>query len=294
MNTRYLETFVAVAQTGSFLRAAQERYATPSTLIKQVNSLEQHLGVELLRRGSAGVSLTPAGEVYLQWAKELLVLSRKAREDAQVAAGLARGRIRFGTYRQIERVLLKEVLAAFEKDHPHVAVEFVEGDHRLFCQWLADDRIDVYVYPWGAELDRRNIGFQLLGTTELSCIVSHAHPLAKRRGIAPADLAGCDVIVGCGSTSRSLQGVWDELLEAAPGVRLHDVSIEEEMWEHIIGENHVLLNMEYSSRYLGGGVSLPLQWPRTFEYGFVFRTPCGGSLQAFLDQAAALGSEALR
>lgn len=294
MNTKHLETFVAVAQAGSFSRAAQEHYATPSTLIQQVNGLEQQLGVELLRRGNAGVSLTPAGEVYLQWAKELLVLSRKAQEDARVAAGLARGRIRLGTYRHIERVLLKEVLAAFEKSHPQVVVEFVEGDHRLFCQWLAEDRIDAYVYPWGSELNRRNIGFQALGTTELSCIVSYDHPLASRRSIAPADLTGCDVIVGCGSASQSLQGVWDELQKVAPGVRLHDVSTEGEVWDRVIAENHVLLNMEYSSRYLGGGVSLSLQWPRAFEYGFVFRTPCSGALRAFLDQAAVLGPQALR
>lgn len=293
MNTKHLETFIAVVQAGSFSQAAQERYATASTLIQQVNNLERELGVELLKRGSTGVSLTEGGEVYLRWAKELLSLTDRARKETRVAAGVGQGVIRLGTYRRIERVLLKEALVSFEASYPQVELEFVESDHRLFRQRLLEGRIDLYVHPWGSELDQPTLGFQTLGTTGLSCTVAYDHPLASQGHIKPQDLDGFDVIVGCGSSSRSLQGVRDVLLEAAPRARLHEVADEDEVWRYVIAGNYILLNMEYSSRYLGGGVSLSLQWPWPIEYGFVFRVPHSPSVGMFLDYVASLGPGAI-
>ena len=66
MESRLLEVFVQVAELGSFSKAAQRLYITPSAVIQQVNRLEDELGVRLLLRSKKGVELTPAGEYLLR------------------------------------------------------------------------------------------------------------------------------------------------------------------------------------------------------------------------------------
>ena len=72
MESRLLEVFVQVAELGSFSKAAQRLYITPSAVIQQFNRLEDELGVKLLVRTRKGVALTPAGEYLLRESRSLL------------------------------------------------------------------------------------------------------------------------------------------------------------------------------------------------------------------------------
>lgn len=73
-----LTTFVTVADCGSFGRAAEQLYLSPTAIMKQMNTLEAHLGLKLFVRKTNGVQLTPAGEVLYKEAKFLLDYSEKA------------------------------------------------------------------------------------------------------------------------------------------------------------------------------------------------------------------------
>ena len=64
MNDRQIRAFLAVAQQGSFSRAAEGLYLSKQGLMKQVDALEKELGFRLLLRGPAGVTLTPAGREF--------------------------------------------------------------------------------------------------------------------------------------------------------------------------------------------------------------------------------------
>ena len=83
MESRLLEVFVQVAELGSFSKAAQLLYITPSAVIQQVNRLEDELGVKLLLRSKKGVKLTPAGEYLLRESRSLLKHLREMK-DAHV------------------------------------------------------------------------------------------------------------------------------------------------------------------------------------------------------------------
>ena len=64
-----LETFLRVADAGSFNKAAEESYITPTAVIKQINLLEESLGVKLFDRSHRGLTLTKAGRSMYQDAK---------------------------------------------------------------------------------------------------------------------------------------------------------------------------------------------------------------------------------
>ena len=61
MHNPQLETFLRVADAGSFNRAAEESFITPAAVIKQINLLEENLGVKLFDRSHRGLTLTKAG-----------------------------------------------------------------------------------------------------------------------------------------------------------------------------------------------------------------------------------------
>ena len=67
-----LNTFIQVAENGSFSKAAEKLYITPSAVIQQINNLEKELQVSLFIRTRHGTQLTPAGEYLFQQAGSLL------------------------------------------------------------------------------------------------------------------------------------------------------------------------------------------------------------------------------
>ena len=72
-----LDTFIAVADYGSFTKAAEHLFISPTAVMKQMNALEIHLNLKLIERTTSGVHLTPAGEVIYRDAKFMIDYSKK-------------------------------------------------------------------------------------------------------------------------------------------------------------------------------------------------------------------------
>ncbi|MGH7822469.1 MAG: LysR family transcriptional regulator, partial [Candidatus Binatia bacterium] len=72
METKHLRTFAAIVEMESFTRAGRRLGLSQSAISQQVSALERHLGVQLLRRKGSGARPTPAGEVLLQYARQIL------------------------------------------------------------------------------------------------------------------------------------------------------------------------------------------------------------------------------
>ena len=72
MYNAQLETFIVVAESGSFLKAAEKLYITPTAVMKQINALEKRIGVKLLERSNHGLFLTEAGRSFLRDARYLI------------------------------------------------------------------------------------------------------------------------------------------------------------------------------------------------------------------------------
>ena len=92
-----LTAFVSAIDSGSFTKAADKLFVTPTAVMKQINSLESHLGLKLIERTSQGVRLTPAGEVIYRDAKFLFDFSRRSIENAKQAANVHDKTFRVGT-----------------------------------------------------------------------------------------------------------------------------------------------------------------------------------------------------
>ena len=81
MFNQQIHTFITVAESGSFSKAADNLYITTVSVMKQINSFEKHVGVKLLTRTNHGVKLTEAGKKLYEAGKHIISYSENAIEN---------------------------------------------------------------------------------------------------------------------------------------------------------------------------------------------------------------------
>lgn len=143
MQLRHLAYFVAVADEGSFTRAADSLGVSQPTLSKQIQALENSLGTRLLVRDRAGIELTSAGEALLPHAQRILIEAENATRSVHEVASLRRGRVRMGATPSMVEGLLAPVLTRFRTEHPAIDLEVHEAGSRDLTAELSTGRIDV-------------------------------------------------------------------------------------------------------------------------------------------------------
>jgi DNA-binding transcriptional LysR family regulator len=135
--------FLAVAETRHFTRAAELTHVAQPSLSKQIHSLERELGSELFHRARGNVSLTPAGEVLVPYAKRILSDVDSARLQIHELAELRQGRLRLGATPSLCTGLLTDVLARFRSRYPGIELVIEESGSRDLVRQVADGGIDI-------------------------------------------------------------------------------------------------------------------------------------------------------
>ena len=123
MELRQLEHFVAVAEDGSFTKAARRLSYVQSALSVSVQALERELGVRLFDRTTHRVSLTAAGESLLTPARRTLAAAEETRDVAAGVRGVLRGRLRVGIMQAFAFSRVHDALGRFHRQHPDVEIE---------------------------------------------------------------------------------------------------------------------------------------------------------------------------
>jgi DNA-binding transcriptional LysR family regulator len=135
--------FLAVAETRHFTRAAELTHVAQPSLSKQIHSLERELGSELFHRARGNVSLTPAGEVLVPYAKRILADVETARLQVHELAELRQGRLRLGATPSLCTGLLTDVLARFRARYPGIQLVIEESGSRDLVHQIAEGGIDL-------------------------------------------------------------------------------------------------------------------------------------------------------
>lgn len=135
MNLRQIETFLAVADAGSFRRAAELLNRSQSVVSVHVQQLEEELGVPLLERTTRRVSLTPEGRTLLLRCKGVLADLKEVAQQLQEESSMRRGRVSIGAAPSISTHRLPPIIAAYQKLYPGVTMKL----HEAFAQGMYDD-----------------------------------------------------------------------------------------------------------------------------------------------------------
>ncbi|NSC19805.1 LysR family transcriptional regulator [Streptomyces albus subsp. chlorinus] len=189
MELRQLAYAVAVAETGSFTRAAHRCFVVQSSLSDQIARLEKELGVRLFERTSRRVRVTPAGEGFLGPAREALAAAERARGEAVASGSEIRGRLVVGTLSPLLAVDLPGLLATYRERHPQVRVTLHARLVRDLLQQVHDHTCDIAFVDTGPGGLPRGLSGRVLAHDDLVAIVPHGHPLAGAAHVTLSRLA---------------------------------------------------------------------------------------------------------
>ncbi|MFF2008496.1 LysR family transcriptional regulator [Streptomyces sp. NPDC058195] len=189
MELQQMRYVVAVAELGSFTRAAQRCLVVQSALSHQIARLEKELGARLFDRTSRRVRLTAAGEAFLPAARQALDAAERARAEVAATAGEVRGRLAVGVIPTVSAVDVPAALRAFHLRHPQVRIVLREGASKDLVQEVRDGTVDVAFLGVLPSYRPKGVSDHELSTGELVAVVSPAHPLAGQREVDLARLA---------------------------------------------------------------------------------------------------------
>ncbi|MBV5265107.1 LysR substrate-binding domain-containing protein [Pinisolibacter aquiterrae] len=142
-----LKTFAAIARTGSFSRAAQAVFRTPSAVSMQMKRLEEIVGRPLFAKDGRTVVFTEAGDDLLGYARRILRLNEEAL--ARFRCADTAGMVRLGTPDDYATKFLPKILARFAASHPLVQVDVVCRPSTELAQRLDEDQIDIALISSG-------------------------------------------------------------------------------------------------------------------------------------------------
>lgn len=184
---RHLRYFLAVAEERNFTRAAERLSIAQSPLSQQIRQLEHDIGVELFTRTTRSVTLTYAGDVFLQRARALLAGADTAADDARKAAAGQLGSLSVGFTGSATYELLPTLVRAYADRYPDVTLE-VHSDMVTPRQTeqLLDDRLSVGVLRPPVTIP--GLAVETIRSEPVVVILASRHPATVHRHLDLADL----------------------------------------------------------------------------------------------------------
>ncbi|MEW5890100.1 MAG: LysR family transcriptional regulator [Pseudomonadota bacterium] len=186
MADRRLQVFHAVAKQLSFTKAAEVLFMTQPAVTFQIKQLEEHFNTRLFDRGHGRISLTPAGEVVLEYAERILGLSSELDIRLSEMTGQIRGPLLIGASTTIAEFMLPRVLGEFKSQYPSVKPRLTVGNSETIETRVAEHTLDIGLIESASH--QPNLLCELCCDDELQVICSPSFPLAKFSEVTPQQL----------------------------------------------------------------------------------------------------------
>ena len=183
MELRHLRYFVAVCEALNFTKAAAQLRIAQPALSRQVQDLEDEIGVDLLKRSPRGVTITAEGKLFLEEAREVL---KRADESVEKVRALARGEygeLHVGYAPSPTVEILPPALAAFQKAFPRVRVLLHDLSERELIDGLQDGTLELAVMPDAAALQSEGLEFEALRNYPICVALAPTHRFARLKSI---------------------------------------------------------------------------------------------------------------
>ncbi len=282
-----LDTFLKVADSGSFLKAAEQLYIPPPAVIQQINLLEARCGVTLFERTHRGVKLTPAGRIFYQDVKAVIRLCEDSLSRVKAAAGISNNTIRIGTSLLFKCRLLPKLCAEAGKRLPELSFELpplegpiTKGNDFSDLGKSYDLLEGIYcTISW-----KGLCSFLELSRTPVCCAVSPGHRLAKAKKLTLQELGGECLVMPVANVSEELDAFRREITEKHPAIQIID--------SHYYGLDtftlcelnpYVLITQPVYSDIHPSLVTIPLENDYTLPYGIIYSNNPAPAVKKFLE-----------
>lgn len=292
-----LETFIRVADAGSFNKAAEESFITPTAVIKQINLLEDSLGVKLFDRTHRGLHLTKAGHSLYQDSKYIIQYCRDSITRAKNAMQEDSNIIRIGSSPITPAQLLMELWSRVQALHPNIKFQIVpfENTPENAREILANlgKNIDIV----GGIFDDTMLDVRACAGLELirgpfHCAVSIHHRLATKDKLQLSDLYGENLLLMHRGWSRYVDQLRDDLWQNHPQINIVDFDFYGmDIFNRCENTNDVLLAIPGWANVYPLLKVIPVEWNHCIPYGILHSPTPTPIVQQFLDAAEKVSKE---
>ncbi len=271
-----LDTLISVADYGSFTKAAEHLYISPTAVMKQMNTLERHLNLKLIKRTPSGVHLTPAGNVIYQDAKFMIDYSKKSIAAANAAAHTYNTTFCVGTSLLNPAKPFMDLWYRVNQSFPDYKLHLVpfEDNHEGILSEIEKlgEKFDFLIGVCDSKAWLSLCQFLPLGRYKKMIAVSREHPLASKRRIDIEDLYGETLMMVCRGDSGVNDFIRNELEKNHPQIHIEDTPpfYDLSVFNRCAETGNVLLTIECWKEVHPGLVSVPVNWDYNIPYGLLY------------------------
>lgn len=187
MADRRLQVFYTVAKQLSFTKAAELLFMTQPAVTFQVKQLEEHFNTRLFERSHGKISLTPAGELALDYAERILNLTAEMEARISELTGQVSGPLLIGASTTIAEYMLPRLLGEFKQKHPETQARLTVANSETIERKVADHTLDIGLIE--APSHHPNLVTQVCCEDELVMICAPFSELAKLASVTPEQVA---------------------------------------------------------------------------------------------------------
>lgn len=283
-----LETFLCVAEAGSFNKAAERLYISPPAVIKQINLLEENLGVRLFERTHRGLALTKAGQSLVQDARYIIQYCKDSVTRAKNAMEETQSVIRIGASPMTPAQVLVDLWPSLQALCSNVKFQIVpfENTPENAREILANlgQTIDVVAGIFDETMLRlrRCAGLEI-SREPICCAVSIHHKLAQKDRLTVRDLYGEELMLMRRDWSHYVDLLRDDLWKNHPQIRIVDFDFYDvSVFNQCENSNRVLMAIE-NWRYVHPLLKiLPVDWDYSIPFGLLHSPEPSPTVERFL------------
>jgi DNA-binding transcriptional LysR family regulator len=226
VDLRQLEMFRAVAEQGTFTKAADRLHVSQSAVSRQVQLLEKELGGSLLRRSAKGVTLTEAGELLLRMTHRVERDVEEALAEISQTHALQRGQLHLGGGMTVCLYILPRLLKKYRKLYPGVDLQVTAGSSEKILERVRAHEVDLGLLT--LPVVAKDMEVVPVLKEEMVVVTAPGHPLSRERTIDPKSLGKYPLILyEAGSNTRKVldQFFLEEAISAEVAMETENVEI---------------------------------------------------------------------
>ena len=292
MYNHLLDTFIAVVDCGSFTKAAENLYISPTAVMKQMNTLEKNLDLKLVDRNPNGVKLTPAGEIIYKDAKFMIDYSKKSIASAKAKTLSYDTTFCVGTSMLNPAKPFMDLWYRLNQYFPDYRLHLVpfEDNHEGIVSEIKNlgEKFDFLVGVCDSKIWLSICNFLPLGRYKKMIAVSRDHRLASKDRIELEDLYGENLMMVARGDSGINDFIRNDLEKNHPEINIVDTPqfYDWSVFNSCADSGNVLLTIESWKDVHPGLVSIPVNWDYSIPYGILYSKDSPDDVKEFVRLAS--------
>lgn len=278
-----LDTFMIVADAGSFTKAAKKLFITPSAVLQQINLLESELGVSLFDRSTKGIKLTLAGEYLHNQAPHIISWNTAVRDQLKMLGQSENKTLRVAVPKLHKMHCFYELWTKYSRLHPEMNVEFVEAKdaslEEVSATYSAADITEFVNLSLAWQNDQ---SFLKLCDANVVVGITQKNPLFGRESIGVNELAGQKIYVNKATMFESVSKEC-AILEKAGAELVFCEDYGMPMLERCIMNGDTMLLFECSKYVHPRIMTARLDWDAKQPYGFFYSPAADNGPDSFIE-----------